>query len=146
MRIAGPSTAELGQLLDGLPDGRAKLYLISRLLRLRKEREALFRHGGYTAVRTSGTRARHVVAYARRHAGDAIVTIAPRLIAGLGVPLLFVVGEHDLITSPAMIREAQGLIPGARYHEIAGAGHSAYFEAAVEWDAAVAAFLADMDS
>jgi 3-oxoadipate enol-lactonase len=59
----------------------------------------------------------------------------------LGVPILFLVGEHDLITSPAMIREAHGLIPGSEFHEIKGAGHSAYFEAAAEWNALVGAFL-----
>lgn len=62
-------------------------------------------------------------------------------IAGLGVPVLFVVGEHDLITSPEMIHEAQALIAGARFHEIRGAGHSAYFENAAEWNSVVAAFL-----
>ena len=62
-------------------------------------------------------------------------------IAGLGVPVFFVVGEHDLITSPEMIREAQALITGAQFHEIHGAGHSAYFENAVEWNTVVAAFL-----
>ena len=62
-------------------------------------------------------------------------------ITGLGVPVQFVVGEHDLITSPQMIREAQGLIPGSRFHEIKGAGHSAYFERADEWNEVVARFL-----
>ncbi len=63
-------------------------------------------------------------------------------LANLGVPILFVVGEYDMITSPAMIREASGLIPGSAYHEILGAGHSAYFEAAAEWDEVVGRFLA----
>jgi 3-oxoadipate enol-lactonase len=62
-------------------------------------------------------------------------------LAALGVPVLFMVGEHDLITSPEMIREAQALIPDARYHEIKGAGHSAYLEAADEWNAVLAEFL-----
>jgi 3-oxoadipate enol-lactonase len=62
-------------------------------------------------------------------------------LGALGVPILFVVGEHDLITSPEMIREAQGLIPGAAFHQVDGAGHSAYFEAAEEWNAVVSAFL-----
>ena len=57
------------------------------------------------------------------------------------MPVQFVVGEHDLITSPQMIREAQGLIPGSRFHEIKGAGHSAYFERADEWNEVVARFL-----
>ncbi len=62
-------------------------------------------------------------------------------LSGLGVPVLFVVGEHDLITSPEMIREARALIPGATSHEIAGAGHSAYFEMPGEWNAVVRGFL-----
>jgi len=80
-----PSSAHLREMLENLPDGRAKLYLTWRLLQLRKQREALFRQGGYTAVRTSGSRARHLVAFARRHGGESVVTVAPRLIAGLGV-------------------------------------------------------------
>jgi 3-oxoadipate enol-lactonase len=64
------------------------------------------------------------------------------MLQGLGVPVLFVVGEHDLITSPEMIREAQALVTGSAYHEIAGAGHSAYFEAAAEWNEVVGKFLA----
>ena len=62
-------------------------------------------------------------------------------IGNLGVPVMFVVGEHDLITSPEMIREAQALIPGAGFHEIKGAGHSAYFERADEWNEVVLRFL-----
>jgi pimeloyl-ACP methyl ester carboxylesterase len=66
-------------------------------------------------------------------------------LSALGVRVLFLVGEHDLITSPQMIREAQSLIPGAKYHEIAGAGHSAYFECAGEWNEVVLAFLSEAD-
>ncbi|MFN0096098.1 MAG: alpha/beta fold hydrolase [Dehalococcoidia bacterium] len=64
-------------------------------------------------------------------------------LSALGVPIQFVVGEFDLITSPAMIREAHGLIPGSRYYEVAGAGHSAYFEAAAEWNGVVDRFLTE---
>ncbi|MGH7754197.1 MAG: alpha/beta fold hydrolase [Gemmatimonadales bacterium] len=67
-------------------------------------------------------------------------------IGGLGVPVLFVVGEHDLITSPAMIREAHALIPGSRFHEMKGAGHSAYFENANEWNAVVLDFLGRVEA
>lgn len=63
-------------------------------------------------------------------------------IAALGVPVLFIVGEHDMITSPEMIREARSLIPGATFYEVKGAGHSCYFERAAEWNGVVAAFLA----
>lgn len=62
-------------------------------------------------------------------------------LSALGVPVQFIVGEHDMITSPAIIREAQGLIPGSRFHEVLGAGHSAYFERAEEWNTVALAFL-----
>lgn len=62
-------------------------------------------------------------------------------LAGLGVPVQFMVGEHDMITSPEMIREAQALIPGARCYELKGAGHSAYFEKPDEWNEVVLRFL-----
>lgn len=62
-------------------------------------------------------------------------------IASTGAPVLFAVGEHDLITSPEMIREAQSLIAGAEYHEFRGAGHSAYFESAAEFNAVIQDFL-----
>ncbi len=63
------------------------------------------------------------------------------MIAKLGVPVLYIVGEHDMITSPEMIREAQSLIPGAQYHEVKGAGHSCYFERPAEWNDVVGSFL-----
>jgi (1->4)-alpha-D-glucan 1-alpha-D-glucosylmutase len=77
--------AELDRVFGELDDGRAKLYLMWRLLHLRASREALFREGGYTAVRTTGTHSRHAVAFARRRAGEVCVTVAPRLLVGLGV-------------------------------------------------------------
>lgn len=63
------------------------------------------------------------------------------MLANLGVPVLYIVGEHDLITSPEMIRQAQALIPGAEYYEVKGAGHSCYFERAEEWNRIVGDFL-----
>ena len=77
--------AALDAVFGDLADGRAKLYLVWRLLQLRAAREALFRDGGYTAVRTTGSRARHAIAFARRHEGEICVTVAPRLMVGLGV-------------------------------------------------------------
>ena len=63
------------------------------------------------------------------------------MIANLDVPVLYIVGEHDMITSPEMIRQAQGLIPHAEYYELKGAGHSCYFERAAEWNQVVGSFL-----
>lgn len=62
-------------------------------------------------------------------------------INALGVPVLFIVGELDRITSPELIREAASLVPGSELVVIPGAGHSAYFERAEEWNAHVLDFL-----
>ncbi len=65
-------------------------------------------------------------------------------LSALGVPIQFIVGEFDMITSPAMIREAQALVRGAAMYEITGAGHSAYFEAAAEYNAVLGDFLSSV--
>ncbi|MCB1478088.1 MAG: 3-oxoadipate enol-lactonase [Rhodobiaceae bacterium] len=39
------------------------------------------------------------------------------------VPVLCIAGEHDISTPPALGRELAGLIPGAEFSQVAGAGH-----------------------
>jgi (1->4)-alpha-D-glucan 1-alpha-D-glucosylmutase len=56
-----------------------------RLLHLRREREALFLDGGYMAIRLTGERARHALAFARRHGKEISITVVPRLMVGLGI-------------------------------------------------------------
>ncbi len=51
---------------------------------------------------------------------DSDLTEAAR---GVNVPTLCVAGELDGSTPPAMLRSLAALVPGATYHEIAGAGH-----------------------
>jgi (1->4)-alpha-D-glucan 1-alpha-D-glucosylmutase len=72
-------------VFEDLHDGRSKLFVTHRLLELRNQREELFTHGSYTALRTTGARARNLVAYARRQGGQACVVIAPRLMAALDI-------------------------------------------------------------
>ena len=72
------------RLVENMPDGRVKLYVISRLLLLRREHAELFRYGSYTPLPVSGKRAAHVVAYAREYGNGGAITVAGRLFAGLG--------------------------------------------------------------
>jgi (1->4)-alpha-D-glucan 1-alpha-D-glucosylmutase len=65
-------------LLDDPHDGRAKLWLTARTLRLRAARPALFRDGDYVPLEVSGERAEHVTAYLRRHGERAVLVVATR--------------------------------------------------------------------
>ena len=83
-----------------------------------------------------------------------LARIAPRLFATrhalddvrrLRIPLLFVVGERDRLFPPALVQAVAKLLPGARVAEIPGCGHSPYFEDPAAWNAALAAFLAQLE-
>jgi (1->4)-alpha-D-glucan 1-alpha-D-glucosylmutase len=72
------------QALDGLDDGLAKVWLVSRALAARARLPQAFGlDGGYRALYADGARAEHVVAFAR---GDDALVVAPRLVSHLGHP------------------------------------------------------------
>jgi (1->4)-alpha-D-glucan 1-alpha-D-glucosylmutase len=67
-------------------DGRVKIFLIHRLLRLRAESPALFSTGTYEPLNASGAFRDCVVAF-RRAAGDrSLVVVVPRLTSRVGFP------------------------------------------------------------
>lgn len=66
--------------------------------------------------------------------------------AGYNVPTLFVTAEQDVIFPPGMIRLASEMVPGARFKELPGAGHSSYFETAGAFNQAVDEFLDNLSS
>ena len=82
---AAPDHATLAAMFGDRVEGRGKLFVMHRLLRLRHEREKLFLAGGYAPVRVRGAAARHVVAYSRRLGREASITVVPRLVLALGV-------------------------------------------------------------
>lgn len=66
--------------------------------------------------------------------------VAARL-ADMGVPVQWLVGEHDRVVAPELIRRCHELTPGSRFQLIADAGHSSYFEQADAWNTAVLDFI-----
>ncbi|MBT2325468.1 malto-oligosyltrehalose synthase [Variovorax paradoxus] len=64
-------------------DGRAKLWLVWRLLSLRRAQPALFREGSYEPLVTGGAKAAHVIAFARGDGEQLLMVIAGRLFTGL---------------------------------------------------------------
>ncbi len=63
-----------------------------------------------------------------------------------GLPILWIVGEHDRVVHPDLIRLSHELTPGSRFHLVSGAGHSGYFERPHDWNAAVRGFIDDAES
>ncbi len=66
------------QLLDHLPDGRAKLYLTWQLLQIRKQWPEIFQKGAYLPLPVSGEHKEHICAFMRQTEEISLIVIAPR--------------------------------------------------------------------
>ena len=67
-------------------------------------------------------------------------------LAGVTVPVLVLVGEHDEATPPPMSRELAALLPNARLHVIAGCAHVPQLQAPEVFLEAIDEFLAELCS
>lgn len=82
-RDTGHCSELCADLLRDVHDGRIKLYVIWKTLRLRTRNPDLFRDGKYIPLETLGEQAQHVVAFSRVHATRAVIVAVPRLAAKL---------------------------------------------------------------
>ena len=98
-------TALLREMLETLPDGRAKLYLTWRALELRRDRQAFFRAAAYDGLRIEGPRAGNAVAFARSDEDGSILYAATRFYAGLWP-------EADVAPDPAIWSDTWIALPG----------------------------------
>ncbi len=71
------------ELLDHPGDGTAKLYILMQILQMRRHHAELFWLGNYVRLDTTGTRAQHVIAFARSYNGTHAVVVVPRWIVDL---------------------------------------------------------------
>jgi (1->4)-alpha-D-glucan 1-alpha-D-glucosylmutase len=67
------------RLLEEWRDGRVKLFTIVRGLGLRRADPGLFVEGDYLPLTPRGRQADHLLAFARRSAGRAVIAVVPRL-------------------------------------------------------------------
>ncbi len=80
----GEPSGDLGpRLLASVEDGRIKLFLIRRLLRLRAAHPRLFASGDYVPLELTGPRTRHAIAFLRRETEADILVVVPRFVTGL---------------------------------------------------------------
>ena len=111
----GESAALARELVDTWHDGRVKAYVTWRLLHLRRERSETFSRGRYAALEASGTRAEHLVAFAR----DDVVVVAPRLVRRLferldGPPKLLFADERVVLAPGAALQYTDRFTGAAR--------------------------------
>jgi (1->4)-alpha-D-glucan 1-alpha-D-glucosylmutase len=78
-----PVSDNLAALLANLENGKAKLYLTWKTLRVRQIESLLFQQGNYVPLHATGQRSQHVCAFAREYAGRVAVVVVPRLCATL---------------------------------------------------------------
>lgn len=71
------------------------------------------------------------------------LTVSPDALGEWTIPTLVLGGEHDAFFPPSALQEVAAAIPGARFQEFPGSGHSIYFEQAAAFNAAVSGFLAE---
>ncbi|HEY1114210.1 MAG TPA: malto-oligosyltrehalose synthase, partial [Chitinophagaceae bacterium] len=72
-----------GELWKQAPDGRIKLWLVQRLLQLRREQEDLFTAGDYIPLAVEGTCKDHVFAFARKYKRKWLIVALPLHTAAL---------------------------------------------------------------
>jgi (1->4)-alpha-D-glucan 1-alpha-D-glucosylmutase len=80
---APPHPAAWRSLVEPWQDGRIKLFVTWKLLRLRREQPGLFLEGRYVPLSLHGTRAPQVCAFARQNSSQTLLVAVPRLCAGL---------------------------------------------------------------
>ncbi len=75
------------ELLENWHDGRIKLYLIWKVLNLRRKHPRVFLDGEFLALKIAGKREINVIAYLRRGGQDWIMSVVPRWLARAKAPL-----------------------------------------------------------
>jgi len=117
--------AEIRALLDSMADGRIKLFVTWRMLQARRRFESLFRDGDYVPLPTTGARAEHLCAFARRLDDEAVIVVAPRLCARLlGEDSRLPMGEQ--VWGDTMIRLSPlGEVAAPLHNEFTGESASA---------------------
>jgi len=92
----------------------------------------------YQALGTFGQRPSDVEFSRLLHAK----TYDPATLAAMPQPVLMLCGELDGLMTPTLVRDAASRLPHATVVEIAGRGHSPYFEDPDGWNPIVGDFLA----
>jgi (1->4)-alpha-D-glucan 1-alpha-D-glucosylmutase len=79
--LASLDAPDWASLAQNWPDGHLKLAWTRHLLKLRSELAGVFAHGDYRPLQSTGPHGDHVIAFARRHGRDAVITAVAKSFA-----------------------------------------------------------------
>lgn len=74
-------------------------------------------------------------------AGSFSPLVVPEALAAAGIPVLFLVGETDVLFPAGAVQQVHREVAGSEFVKVAGAGHSVFFEDPDAFNAAVLSFL-----
>ena len=97
-RTSSPSTAGFcsSQPATTTDASSLKLHIHQTVLKLRKQYPGLFTTGEYLPLRTGGSKAAHIFAFARSHEQRIAIIAVPRLVAALAETPADFVGDRDI--------------------------------------------------
>jgi (1->4)-alpha-D-glucan 1-alpha-D-glucosylmutase len=99
--LASLAQARPADLLTSWQTGALKLFIIHRLLQLRREIPGLFRLGTYQPMAVSGPYTDRLIAFRREYQERQVAVIVPRLTAPLGFPAIGRVWKSTTVDLPS---------------------------------------------
>ena len=103
------------RLIQHPVDGAIKLYVTRSALRFRRANRELFAKGGYTGLRATGKKHRHVVTFSRSYRRREVVIVAGRFFALLGADRCLPIGKETWSDTAVVLRRQ---IAATHYREL----------------------------
>ncbi len=96
--------------------GAVKLFVISKILNLRRENRELFEAGKYLKLKTTGIYKNSIIAFARQLGDEAVVVVVPRFLTGIiapgKLPLGVKIWKDTGVKTPFPVSNIKNLLSG----------------------------------
>lgn len=114
-RLADVANAEPRELLENWSDGRIKLLVTHRLLKMRHTHPSVFAHGSYHPINARGIFADKIISFERREGTKTVLVVVPRHTADFAFPPLGEVWRDTHIISSLGNSDWSDLITGQKH-------------------------------
>ena len=82
------NSENIEKMLGSWQDGRVKMHVLNRALNARKANPDLFLDGDYQPLEIQGTHKDRVIAFARKHGSDWMISLTVRCVASVQAPII----------------------------------------------------------